>query len=272
MMKWYVTISHRVCYARYAFSWLIVNHSETLQRSLIDTAAKIQKGNLGPKEAVKINSAPPFPLPPQMSTSTSHTMPPVSMAQRGTAIRPPTLAQDRTNLSSTLIPGVPPGFGNAPLVGAVAYPLQSTVQNASSSTEASSSRLGGYTQPSYPIGRPRQTPGIPTHSNLQFSSAPVNTFGAPPNAVGPASPFLPAFPVTAGAINNIGSPHYPPNVSRAHVNIYLPGCSPYQLPLGRFNVTKLRDEDALLLSAKPDELRALFEPPRSLLWFVLDCF
>lgn len=269
MTKWYVTISHSVRYACYVFSWLILNHSDTFQRSLIDTAAKIQKENLGPKGTVKTNSAPSFPLPPQTAASTSQTMPPVFVAQRETVIRPPTLAQDRTNLSATLISGVPPGFGNAPLVGAATYPLQSTVQNPSSSTAASSSHLGGYAQPSYPIGRPQQTLGIPTHSSRQSSSAPVNSFGAPPNAFG--QPFLRTFPATAGAINNIGTPHYLPNVPREHVNIYLPGYSPYQLPLKRFNVTKLPDEAVLLLSEKPDELRALNEPPRSLLWFVLGC-
>ncbi|KIR97752.1 hypothetical protein L804_04896 [Cryptococcus deuterogattii 2001/935-1] len=129
-------------------------------------------------------------------------MPPVSMAQRGTVIRPRTLAQDRTNLPSTLISGVPPGLIGGLLVGVVAYPLQSTVQNASSSTEASSSRLGGYIQPSYPTGRPQQTPVYPTHSNLQSSSAPVDSFGAPPNAVG--QPFLPTFSATTRATNIIG--------------------------------------------------------------------
>lgn len=49
MMKWYVTISHHVCYACYIFSWLILDHSDTLQRSLIDMAAKIQKERLGSK-------------------------------------------------------------------------------------------------------------------------------------------------------------------------------------------------------------------------------
>lgn len=269
MTKWYVTISHSVRYACYAFSWLILNYSDTFQRSLIDTAAKIQKENLGPKGTVKTNFASSFSIPPQTAASTSQIIPPVFVAEGETVIRPPTLAQDRTNLSATLISGVPPGFGNAPFVGAAAYPLQSTVQNPSSSTAASSSHLGRYAQPSYPVGRPQQTLGIPTHSSLQSSSAPVNSFGAPPNAFG--QPFLRTFPAAAGAINSIGTPHYPSNVPREHVNIYLPGYSPYQLPLRRFNVTKLPEEAVLLLSQKPDELRALNEPPRSLLWFVLGC-
>lgn len=239
-----------------------------LQRTLIDAAAKIQKVYRGPNEAVRTNSAPPFLLPPQMSQSSSQTMP-GAVAQRETMMRPPAFAQDRMNVSSVLnltnVSGVPPALGNAPLVPA-AYRPQPAVQNASISAETSSRPLRIDTPPQYPVERQRQTLNNPAYASLQFSRMPVNS-GASPRAAG--QPFLPTRPANTGAINNTDSSHLPSHVSRWPANISLPGCSPYQLPLTSFKIIKLSDLALRGLTGKPEELRALKEPYRSIFWFVL---
>lgn len=236
----------------------------TPQRTLIDAAAKIQEVYTDPNEAVK--PAPPFLPPPQMSQHVPHTLP-GAVAQREAMMRPPTFAQDRMNPSSivnlTDASRVPPVLDNAPLVPAT-YRAQASARNAPSSAEASS-RPWINTLPQYPIERPRQTPSNPALTNLQPPRIPAN-FTAPPRAIG--QPFLPTPPASTSAINNSGSSHLPSHVSRWPVHVYLPGYSPYQLPFNSFQITKLPDKIIHRLIGKPEELRALKEPHRALLWFV----
>ncbi|OXG27835.1 hypothetical protein C367_02515 [Cryptococcus neoformans Ze90-1] len=249
---------------------LYVKHWQTARdemRTLIDAAAKIQEVYTDPNEAVK--PAPPFLPPPQMSQHAPHTLP-GAVAQREAMMRPPTFAQDRMNPSSivnlTDASRIPPVLDNAPLVPAT-YRAQASARNAPSSAEASS-RPWINTLPQYPIERPRQTPSNPALTNLQPSRIPVN-FTAPPRAIG--QPFLPTPPASTGAINNSGSSHPPSHVSRWPVHVYLPGYSPYQLPFNSFQITKLPDKIIHRLVGKPEELRALKEPHRALLWLQLIC-